>query len=427
MSSYPAPNPPPPPLGYFNERNWFSKSDPTGPVGPQGVQGGLGPVGVQGFQGRQGLQGGGGAGTQGNQGFQGLGTQGNQGVQGTAGGGGGGGTQFYYIQGASITPSQYVASTTAVNVSIPQASRVDGTPLASLNGQYWVSTMYQDSASTRRHYYSTDFGLNFTLAPLPYPSNMTTMSISATGQYMYCGAYRSQDWGATWALMPGAVSAGLSSYDLSATEFQGSKVVLATGATTLTYLSLDYGNTFTLVDTRPATGDYLVYMALGGNTLVVSGRSTGGFVSANRISNDGGTTWFTSLITGGADTPAIRCVSASGQYMYATVQYNVKTQLFYSVDYGVSWQVNNFPGLSINGACCSASGQYVAFPPNNQSIYISCDFGKTFTQVSTAGSVVSNAGVGINSTGQYFITQQNFPANANNNMARLYFPFAGLT
>jgi len=57
MSSYPAPNPPPPPLGKFNDRNWFSKSDPTGPVGPQGVQGGLGPPGIAGNQGFQGFQG----------------------------------------------------------------------------------------------------------------------------------------------------------------------------------------------------------------------------------------------------------------------------------------------------------------------------------------------------------------------------------
>lgn len=57
MSSYPAPNPPPPPLGIYNENNWYSKSDPTGPVGPQGVQGGLGPVGLQGRQGFQGFQG----------------------------------------------------------------------------------------------------------------------------------------------------------------------------------------------------------------------------------------------------------------------------------------------------------------------------------------------------------------------------------
>lgn len=57
MSSYPAPNPPAPPLAIYNEQNWYSKTDPTGPVGPQGVQGGLGPVGVQGWQGNQGWQG----------------------------------------------------------------------------------------------------------------------------------------------------------------------------------------------------------------------------------------------------------------------------------------------------------------------------------------------------------------------------------
>jgi hypothetical protein len=57
MSSYPAPNPSPPPLGIYNEQNWYSKSDPTGPVGPQGVQGGLGPPGVAGSQGFQGWQG----------------------------------------------------------------------------------------------------------------------------------------------------------------------------------------------------------------------------------------------------------------------------------------------------------------------------------------------------------------------------------
>jgi hypothetical protein len=54
MSSYPAPNPPAPPLAIYNEQNWYSKSDPTGPAGPQGTQGG---VGVRGFQGWQGWQG----------------------------------------------------------------------------------------------------------------------------------------------------------------------------------------------------------------------------------------------------------------------------------------------------------------------------------------------------------------------------------
>lgn len=140
MSSYPAPNPPPPVLGVYNELNWYSKEDPTGPVGPQGVQGGIG-IGVQGFQGNQGLQGGGGAGTQGPQGWQGgggLGTQGPQGFQGTAGGGGGTTTYNFYSYGNSLSANGYFYTDTIGATTTTKCVRY------TLNGQYQGSSSSGD-------------------------------------------------------------------------------------------------------------------------------------------------------------------------------------------------------------------------------------------------------------------------------------------
>ena len=89
-------------------------------------------------------------------------------------------------------------------------------------------------------------------------------------------------------------------------------------------------------------------------------------------------------------------VSSSGQYQTALSDY-----IFISSDYGNTWTEVTSAGSNVsNSVSISSSGQYQTAVVSNDYIYISSDYGNNWTPVTSAGTKNWNA-VSISSSGLY--------------------------
>jgi hypothetical protein len=90
-------------------------------------------------------------------------------------------------------------------------------------------------------------------------------------------------------------------------------------------------------------------------------------------------------------------LSATGQYQTA-VGNNAPNQINVSTNFGSSWATTNSPSLSWTAVSISSSGQYQTAVVNGGKIYVSIDFGNTWT---ATGSILNWSSVSVSASGKH--------------------------
>ena len=167
------------------------------------------------------------------------------------------------------------------------------------------------------------------------------------------------------------------------------------------YRSSNYGFTFTESLNAGTSG------SLRGNWLSIAISASGQYQTAVSytgpypgifISNNYGVSFIFSYNTTNAYATSVD-ISASGQYQVATT--SVQQDILFSSDYGVSWtrrQIVPAPFGSTSVAV-SASGQFITLACASFGMYVSWDYGNTWTQKYLSGYIMT--AVDMSSSGQY--------------------------
>jgi hypothetical protein len=268
----------------------------------------------------------------------------------------------------------------------------------SYSGQYQMAV-----ANSGQMYVSANYGNTWTSITTAYglSSNSigwTWCAISSTGQYMTAGyqltgtiggIYLSSTYGQTWNYIQ------VSNYYVQALPMSASgqymMAVPGYSGSTISgyiYISSNYGQTWTQT-TQSFSGT-------GGNGAVVSG--TGQYMlyvynSVSYLSSTYGQTWSALSLA----SPGAIAISYSGQYIVIS---NGSSGVYISSNYGVSFSTNTTPTSSFYISMTS-SGQYVFINTyNNGTIYLSTNYGATFSTVTTTNFANMYAS-GISGSGQY--------------------------
>ena len=241
-------------------------------------------------------------------------------------------------------------------------------------------------------------------------------------------------------------------------DVTGQNLVATDG--TLIYVSSDYGTTFSNGSTINNSGYFIISIAANAllSFIVVTAPSFSGNVSPDYIyrSTDYGSTF--SPLTN-SPIAIWQCItsSATGQYLVAGQSDSLFLKLYYSTNYGTDWtqcngtddcywssvvsssdgskvvamgtnsQTNviniftsndygeNFTNMGLiaeniyfNQMACNATGQYIFVTAGQNGIYVSSDYGVTWTL--TGANIANNESyyaINISSTGQYILTSDN--------------------
>ena len=235
----------------------------------------------------------------------------------------------------------------------------------SSSGQYAYASVELGSI-----YYSTNYGSGWNIL-VSSPSNLFWISISASnsGQYVYAVVngghiYNSSDYGASW----GILGSGNDSYTGVACSDNGQYV----GAVVFNgyiYISMNYGKSFVASSSQSEwTG---IAFDSSGQFVVVASKS-GLYTSQNF-----GVTFEESYAAVDGFWESVACDS-SGQYLYA-VAYGVG--VYYSNNYGVSWNAMNAPVQAWVFVATSSNGQYVTAVAYQNDVY--CNFYSPSSQPSS--------------------------------------------
>jgi hypothetical protein len=234
---------------------------------------------------------------------------------------------------------------------------------------------------------------------LPTSTRGSFLAVSASGQYQVSVyndgttifIYLSNTYGAVWNATP--LVSGITNLPqriaISADGHYSTVCIAGAGL----YVSTDYGISYTFVSsltTHPhglnmsATGQY---------------QTVGTYDCGILISSDYGMSWIQSNIV---TQHIISCgVSASGQYQ-TVVENATGTGIYYSRDYGVTFQLSSSPNtMGWIDVCMSASGRYQYACCLDNGLYISIDYGVSWS-LQTMGSSVFQC-VCTSASGQYTI------------------------
>ena len=201
-------------------------------------------------------------------------------------------------------------------------------------------------------------------------SDGTRLAVAVNGDYIYT----SGDSGATWIKQTASGSRIWQSITMSAT---GQYIYASSGRGSGqgVYLSSDYGTTWAL---KSSYINGFVRTSSSGQYAIGSADSYYGYSSAGAwISNDYGVTWRQGISTSGLTMNAV-ATDASGKYMIAAVE-----RAFYtSTDYGATFTAQSiiYSGdTRIQAIVSDASGQYVAVITDVY-LYTSSNYGVTNTR-----------------------------------------------
>lgn len=261
----------------------------------------------------------------------------------------------------------------------------------SADGRYVILGAGNTNIDAAWLYRSADYGATFNQLTGAGQSNWNGTAMSRSGQLLYIatggsdpspgGLLKSTDYGLTFSLLAGTQSID-PIWGTVACSGDG-KIVFASPrapsgdpTSRLTYMSYDYGNTFT------TTGE-LIYaatpsMSITGQYIAVADPISGSLL---RVSQNYGRTWFTP--SGILSLCECVTVSASGQYMYAG-GFGV---FFVSSDFGqtfVDVYATGHNTSQITQIACDDSGQYIVaadyntFVATDGGFMYSVDFGSTW-------------------------------------------------
>jgi len=258
-------------------------------------------------------------------------------------------------------------------------------------------------------YISSDHGTNWTVSTNIGQEISNMVAISTSGQYQTASngkhIYISSDYGATWTSV---LSYGQADFFV-AISLNGQYQTLVSAGDAL-YRSADYGLTWTaFTDDSHDLYHSVLGFPTGGVTMSYNGMYQT-VVSENiYYSSDYGLTWITTTAINTNDEREWDDhnwmgvdMSSDGKYQSAV---EVTGEIYISIDYGVSWTKideavvtdKQWQGISV-----SASGQYQTAIVKGGTIYISIDYGVTWAQ--SADNNVTNRqwqAVSVSSSGIY--------------------------
>lgn len=256
-------------------------------------------------------------------------------------------------------------------------------------------------------YYSTDNGSTWTQSTSSPTGYWYDCAMSYSGQFaIACQQYVtnggtdgnvfiSNDFGVTWTNKNTLL--GAKKWTCVASSYDG-KLLIAAADTSNPFISNDYGSTWTAYSPNIFWNGF----AISYDKKYIYGCSgSNGYI----YRSVGDTILFTQLTTTPLNMRSISC-SHNGQYIVTTT---ISGYIYISNNFGVSWTyklnsaTRNWSDISI-----SYSGKYIVGCVNNGNIYLSTDYGDTWTdQSSNFGGTKSWSRVGISSTGKYiFATEQ---------------------
>ena len=243
--------------------------------------------------------------------------------------------------------------------------------------------------------------------------NWKAIALSSTGQYQilaqqsgtYGQPFLSIDYGNTWRAINVGATINWNSAAISAT---GQYIAVSNGNAPYTgggsvVISNDYGQSFTnnLNPSGSSKSGYIAISATGQYQTWVS-NGVGIYNSSNY-----GVTWRLSS-TGGNDNSNWQniAISSSGQYQVAVSGQNPGS-VFLSNDYGLTFTLLSNPPTNINWISCaiSSTGQYIsvvsstATPGGSGTLYTSNNYGQSWTL--KGPNPVDWRSISINATGQY--------------------------
>jgi len=281
----------------------------------------------------------------------------------------------------------------------------------SANGQYQTATKNGDYI-----YISNNYGISWNMTYLQ--KNWGGVSISANGQYQTAYVnrayiYISSNFGSSFT--PVASQQSWLGISISSTgQYQSAiynpySTIASIYSGGYIYTSTDYGNTWNPVNsTGSKYWSSIAVSSTGQYQTAVSSLSPE--VQATivvYISNNFGKT-FTPISTTWAaasiNTSSIS-ISATGQYQAIAVN---NSNIYISNNYGASWSTtatsDTWSSISM-----SANGQYLIATANNNYIVTSVNYGNTWTNNSTVDTIYSAA---MSSDGQYLTSISNYSTGA---------------
>jgi hypothetical protein len=267
------------------------------------------------------------------------------------------------------------------------------------SGQYQMAV-----ANTGQLYVSANYGSTWTSITTTYGLSSNTIgwqwcAMSSSGQYMAAGyqatgtiggIYLSYNYGQTWNYVQ------VSNYyvGLCAMSASGQYILAApgyTGSTTSGYIfvSSNYGQTWTQT-TQYFSGNGAGGIAVSGNGQYMAYQ----YPNTVYLSSTYGQTWTALSLT----SPGSIAMSYTGQYI--AIQYS-NTGIYISSNYGVTFSTNTTPTSIYNSVSMSSSGQYIFLNSySNGTIYTSTNYGSTFS-IATTTNYGNMYGSGISGSGQY--------------------------
>jgi len=276
---------------------------------------------------------------------------------------------------------------------------------------------------------SSDYGVtwaNATTLGVPQSYNQTGLAVSDTGQYQHIQmrtiCYISDDYGASWirggnggsngrafsmsgdgqyrlmdnyaALKP-LVSSDFGVSWVSQTEFSSAygahsgisrdgKYMYVCQNNSYLWRSADYGVTFVnslrYFNFRPA-------ISWDGQYVLVTGQAAGQTAEGVSFSNDYGATWIDTLLGACYNGGAVS--GETGQYMVIGIY---QVGIYVSNDWGDSWILKVSNGGHFMIPAISSDGKYIAIClDSSRYVYLSNDYGATFTSYGGTNAHLSNA------------------------------------
>jgi len=281
-------------------------------------------------------------------------------------------------------------------INMPDASTNVGDVNMSSSGKYmFVTTSIPKGSTTQTWYYSSNYGTSFTASSA---FKWTTPRFSFNEKYCLSYdtnaniVYLSSNYGASFSPTTVSLSVNAFGYQLSSTG----QYMVCVGATTI-IVSTDYGSTWTTsldISSLQAgihfnVRDNQIYISSDGNYMIAY---AGNYTFVGKLSA-GTYTWNNLLLS----NTALRStyMSSSGKYMTSNATAN-STNLYYSTNYGVTWNPSNVsnPSNMWGGSKISQNGKYVVAYDFSSNIYISSDSGANFSFSYTNSNFVNNNSLG---------------------------------
>jgi hypothetical protein len=298
-----------------------------------------------------------------------------------------------------------------------QYMTVNATGRISTNyGVNWTENTFSSSISRQSLTYYGEYFAGISGGTLKISSSTISSyanSSTVNSPTIITNFYRSS-YGTTWVTNPGTGLPG-SSFSNATVVMSGTGQYILCGdsSTRGVFLSSNFGNNWGQLGTAqgfPATvtSTLNLYVASGGQYMAFPYVPTG-FLW---ISSNSGAYWYNSNRSVGAQLAMIT-ISGNGQYMmYNTGTGNANYGITLSSDFGKTWAGITKTGFGIS---MSYTGQYMCIGQNNYpsltaQIFVSKDFGVTFSTIASTGSVYYITTTSGN--GEYMMAQDSAGGNS---------------